>query len=195
MTDLSLPLFPLNAVLYPEGHLPLRVFEPRYLDMICRCLKGNTPFGVVLIRRGKEVGEAADPHAVGTTAAIRDWDRGEDGLLTIVAEGVARFRILEREVRPDRLSVARVEILPEPQEEPVPFALRSLALGLERILGDLGERYPGPYRLDDSAWVADRLAEILPFPLGVRQDLLEMDDPAQRLEHISDWIAAHQEPD
>ena len=51
----SLPLFPLNAVLFPGGVLPLRIFEVRYLDMIGKCHRAGAPFGVVCLTRGDEV--------------------------------------------------------------------------------------------------------------------------------------------
>ena len=65
----SLPLFPLNTVLFPGGLLPLRVFEARYMDMTRECLKAEQPFGVCLIKDGKEVGTPANPEPVGTLAA------------------------------------------------------------------------------------------------------------------------------
>ena len=53
-----IPLFPLNAVLFPGGALPLRIFEARYMDMARACMKSGEPFGVCLIREGREVGDA-----------------------------------------------------------------------------------------------------------------------------------------
>ena len=70
---MTIPLFPLNTVLFPQGVLPLRIFEPRYLDMISDCLKNNTGIGVVLIREGKEVGSAASTYDVGTMSEIHYW--------------------------------------------------------------------------------------------------------------------------
>ena len=55
---MQVPLFPLNTVLFPGGPLPLRIFEPRYLDMISACMKDDAPFGVLLIRDGAETGPA-----------------------------------------------------------------------------------------------------------------------------------------
>ena len=60
-TDLWIALFPLNTVLFPDGVLPLRVFETRYIDMVRACMKANTPFGVVAIQSGAEIGEVATP--------------------------------------------------------------------------------------------------------------------------------------
>ena len=80
------PLFPLSTVLFPGGPLPLRIFEARYVDMISRCMKDDSPFGVVLIREGDEVGPAKT-HDIGTLARIVDWYQGSDGLLGVTARG------------------------------------------------------------------------------------------------------------
>ena len=92
---MELPLFPLQTVLFPGMMLPLHIFEPRYREMINRCLDEKLPFGVVLIKEGKEVGEGAVPHAIGTAARITRVDRKPDGRMDIVAVGTKRFRIVE----------------------------------------------------------------------------------------------------
>lgn len=90
----SLPLFPLNTVLFPGQLLPLHIFEERYRQMIGECLQTGAPFGVVLIRDGDEVGDqATEPYPVGTTAHIVQAERLADGRLNIICVGNARFRI------------------------------------------------------------------------------------------------------
>src|SRR6195256_548196 len=88
-----LPLFPLHTVLFPEATLALQIFEPRYREMIGRCLAHDEAFGVVLILEGDEVGDPATPRRVGTEAAIIASDRSKDGRYEIVAEGRRRFEI------------------------------------------------------------------------------------------------------
>lgn len=78
--------FPLHTVLYPDGPLPLRVFESRYVDMISKCMREDSPFGVLLIRSGSDSG-LASTYEVGTFARIADWYQGKDGLLGITAAG------------------------------------------------------------------------------------------------------------
>jgi Lon protease-like protein len=92
---MEMPLFPLNVVLFPGMVLPLHIFEPRYREMIDRCLEEEIPFGVVLIEEGKEVGGAAKPHSIGTAARILKADRADDGTVNITCVGMQRFRILE----------------------------------------------------------------------------------------------------
>ena len=91
----DLPLFPLNTVLFPRMALPLHIFEPRYREMIQRCIDEEIGFGVVLIKSGDEVGATAEPYSVGTVARILDAKRLTDGKLNLVTMGVVRIRILQ----------------------------------------------------------------------------------------------------
>ena len=182
------PLFPLHLVLFPEGPLPLRVFEPRYLSMVSDCLRQDRPFGVVLITQGSETGEVPRCHPVGTLARIRDWDQGEDGLLHISAVGERRFRVRASEAREDRLLLAEIDELPE-RALALPDRYRPQAEWLMETLPRL-EAYAGlPRRPDDANWVAFRLAELLLKPSG-RQVLLEQDDPLRRLELVARQVEA-----
>jgi Lon protease-like protein len=171
----ELPLFPLGTVLFPEGLLPLRIFEQRYLEMAKACLREGSPFGVCLIREGAEVGAPATPEPVGCIARIAQWDMQQLGLLQIVAKGERRFRILERRLQADGLARAQVELLPEEADAPVPAHLAACRTLLERIAAEHGDLFAQPYRMDSCAWVGARLAEVLPLPGATRQQLLEMD--------------------
>lgn len=180
----SIALFPLNVVLFPEGRLPLRIFETRYIDMVRSCMRGNLNFGVVLIRDGHEVGPA-DTFEVGTTAKIVDFHQLSDGFLGLSCVGEQRFRILRRSRQTDGLNIAEVDwLLPE---SAVPMLPRHAHLAelLKTVLPQLGEVYTGiAMRLDDAAWVGHRLAEILPIAATEKQFALEMDDPIQRLDML-----------
>lgn len=186
---LEIPLFPLNAVLFPGGRLPLKVFEQRYLDMCAACLKDNAPFGVCLIEHGNETGEPATPHPFGTLATIADWDMEQLGILTITAVGGQRFRVLESRVGPDRLRRAKVELLTEGVTTPLPGERMRLLPLLQKIVGDLGrERIPEPHRYDDADWVGYRIAEVLPIQNLAKQKLLELEDPLARLEVLERYL-------
>jgi Lon protease-like protein len=180
----SIALFPLNVVLFPEGRLPLRIFETRYIDMVRSCMRGNLNFGVVLIRDGNEVGPA-DTFDVGTTAKIVDFHQLSDGFLGLSCVGEQRFRILRRSRQTDGLNLAEVDWLsPEPVVS-VPPRHAHLAELLKTVLPQLGEVYTGiQMRLNDAAWVGHRLAEILPIPATEKQFSLELDDPVKRLEML-----------
>ena len=185
------PLFLLNTVLFPDGLLPLRVFEQRYLEMAKACLREEKPFGVCRIREGAEVGAPATHEDVGCLAHIRKWDMQQLGLLQLEAQGGQRFRVLERRVQGDGLALASIELLPEGTDAPPPesFAATAGCRLLERIAGEHGERvFAKPWRFDSSAWVSARLAEVLPLAGPLKQQLLEMDG-AQRLAALQRLIA------
>lgn len=185
MTDLHLsdvPIFALHTVLFPGGVLPLRVFEQRYIEMTKACLRDETPFGACLIREGREVGDPAVPEAVGCLARIAQWDMPQLGLFHLVAHGTARFRIVDTRVARNGLISASIGLLPADEEAEVDSACRDvLSLIMEKAGAD---RFPAPARLDDAAWVAYRLAEILPIEMTARQQLLEMQDPAERFARL-----------
>ena len=190
------PVFALNTVLYPEGPLPLRIFEPRYVDMVSDRLRRDAPFIVALIRSGREVGGGATTHPVGTLARIVDWNRQDDGLLGIVALGGRRVRILETETRPDGLCVATARMLRDEPASTVPPEQRRLASLLRGLLEQLESRYRfATPRLDDASWVGYRLSELLPMPLGRKQHFLEMEDPLLRLRQLAEIVAALAERD
>ena len=181
----EIPLFPLGTVLFPGGPLPLRIFETRYIDLVRRCLRDDSGFGVVLIREGVEAGGPALTYDVGTYARIVDFSQQPDGLLGIRAAGERRFRILERRRARDGLNVADVEWLPADLPQPLPEEFAELGPALDAILAQVGEPYASlERRLDDAAWVAGRLAEILPIPPGHKQHCLELDDPVERLRFL-----------
>ena len=185
----ELPLFPLGTVLFPGGLLPLRLFEQRYLTMGKSCLRDGSPFGVCLIREGSEVGTPAEPELVGCVANIVRWDMQQLGVLQIVAQGAERFRIVNRYVQPDGLARATVELLPEAPDEIVPAKFAGLRTLLERVAAEHGEQiFAAPYRFESSTWIGARLAEVLPLPNQVKQQLLEMDG-VRRLETLARLIA------
>lgn len=168
-----IPLFPLGTVLFPGGLLPLKIFEQRYLDMTKACLRDNQPFGVCLIREGRETGLPATPENVGCLAAIEQWEMPNSSMFHLLARGGERFRIIETTVAPDGLISGEVEMLP-PAVPCSPDA-ECVAL-LKRVIEQVGaENFPQPIRLDEGAWVAYRMAEIMNLPMEIRQRALEME--------------------
>lgn len=180
----TLPLFPLGSLVFPGGPLPLRIFEPRYVNLVKRCMQTDSGFGVVLLFRGNEAGTAeATTAGIGTEVRIIDFDRLPDGLLGITCRGQQRFRILRAWREADGLNMAEVEDLPAPPIITIPADLRFLAEILERVMPELGEDYAAlEARYDDAQWVSCRLAEVLAMETFERQALLELDDPLDRLQ-------------
>lgn len=183
--SVTIPLFPLNTVLFPGGVLPLRVFEPRYLDMVSACLRNNTAIGVVLIRSGTEVGPAPKPHDVGTLSEVCYFNNRPDGILGVTLRGKQRFRIRDFEIQADQSIHAEIETLLN--NAPVAHSNKYQAMGglLKKILAQLEPPYTTmPKNFDDLEWVSARLCELLPIPLSIKQELLRMDDTQQRIEQL-----------
>ena len=182
----SLPLFPLHSVLLPGAALGLRVFEPRYLDMVRDCGRGGHGFGVCLILEGREVGEPATPAAFGTEALIEDFGSSEDGLLTLQVRGARRFHVRHTRVRDNGLVTGEVDWLPPDPDDELRAEHGLLSTVLERVIGHVGGEYAKApaARLDDAAWVGWRLAELLPLETAQRQSLLQEDDPHARLDQL-----------
>jgi len=206
LTLTSLPLFPLNTVLFPGGQLSLRVFEVRYLDMVRKCHLAGAPFGVVSLTSGEEVRRPFQQpevfHAVGTLAQVTRLDSPQPGLLQIQCQGHARMRVDRLRLLPHGLWVADVTLLPLDQHMTVPDDLRATSQALAQVLRNLHERQTGredrvngpivplplPSQLDDCSWVSNRWSELLPIPLTLKQQLLELESPLLRLELVSDVL-------
>ena len=187
MATVELPLFPLSSVLFPGGSLALRIFEPRYLDLVKRCGRSGEGFGICLILAGREVGEPALPAALGTEAVIVDFSQTEDGLLGITVEGRRRFRVARTRIRDDGLMLGDVNWLPEAEPaERLRDEHSLLSVLLARILDKAGIEHEGACkgRLAEAAWVGWRLAEWLPLSQAERQHLLQEDDPHERLARL-----------
>jgi len=188
MTDgaAQLPLFPLQTVLLPGGPLQLQVFEPRYLDMVGRCMRTGMPFGVVRILEGSEAGAVSDIAVTGTSARIIDFHTLSNGLLGLLCLGERVFRLESRQEQPDRLIVAQVSWLPAHPPTPVAPQFANLVTALREVLPKLPPAYAHiPRNFDDAEWVSYRLLELLPLSSQERQHSLENHDPLQRLQ----WLA------
>lgn len=179
-----MPLFPLQTVLFPDGPLPLRIFEPRYLDMISACMKESGYFGVVLAGEGagEEGGGDFSASKIGTLANIVDWYQGSDGILGVTAHGNDRFELLNVSQQPDGLYIGEIEILEKEASQPLPEEFRGMAGLLNKIIDDLGLLYTDfEKHYGDATWVGYRFAEILPISLDEKQYCLEQSDPVARL--------------
>ena len=185
---MNIALFPLSIVLFPEGPLPLRIFETRYVDMVRRCMRDASNFGVLLIREGNEVGPAST-FDVGTSAQIMDFHQLSDGLLGLSCVGRRRFRVQSRQLQSDGLNLADVAWLDTEPQVPVPQRHAHLAELIQNVLPQLGEVYASmEMRLDDASWVGNRLAEILPIDAADKQFCLELEDPVERLDFLAPLI-------
>jgi uncharacterized protein len=210
MESVSLPLFPLQSVLFPGGVLPLRIFEVRYLDLIRRCHKEGAPFGVVCMTLGSEVRQpprdlAPDKaqdfepeafHTVGTLAHIVELEQVQPGLMLVRCTGGRRFRLSKSEQLKHGLWVGEASWLADESQVPVPSDLFYVQLALQRLVthiqANLGpaDALPllTPFRWDDSGWVANRWCELLPVSTQLKQQLMMLENPLVRLELVADVL-------
>jgi uncharacterized protein len=205
---MDIPLFPLNVVLFPDGVVPLRIFETRYVDMVRDCMREASPFGVCLIARGQEVGETAQPESIGCLATIDIWDMPHLGLLHVRASGGERFRIETTARQQNGLLRGKVDLLEPDEDSEILDDHRPCVDLLRRIIGDLEAKTAGrgaeakaspsesmpflaPYQLDSSVWVGNRLCEVLPIPLKAKQRLMELDDARTRLDIVARYLKQH----
>ena len=185
----NLPIFPLGAVLFPGGALPLKVFEARYVDMTRECMKAGMPFGVCLIKEGAEVGTPATPHEIGTLATITDWDMQQLGVLQIKTRGAQRFRIRSSHIEANGL----IRAAAEPVADDAVTGVRAEFAGCMILLKALLPKVPAdlilePHDFDNAAWLSNRLSELLPIPVLAKQKLMELEDPDTRLEIIHKFL-------
>jgi uncharacterized protein len=192
-------LFPLGHGLFPDGLLALQLFEVRYLSMIKKVVKGEMAFGVVRLVQGAEVAKPGQEEVfetLGTMAEVILHHQPQPGLIQIRCRGGQRFRIQSAERDKTGLWLAQVNLLPNDEPEGIPAHLQPAANHLGRVIADLQRQgldeadmpILPPYHLDESGWVANRWAEILPLSPQQKQFLLAMESPLARLATLKDWV-------
>ena len=191
-----LALFPLQSVLFPGAQLQLRVFEPRYLDLVSRCLREQQPFGVVCLRQGTEVRQQGDEavqfESTGVLAQLQEVDAEQAGVLRVKCLGTQRFEIDEPLQQPDGLWTAHAWLIDDDPVTVPPEAMLATVKALANAIGALerksGSPFVKPYRFDDAGWVANRWCELLPISLAAKQKLMELEDPQMRLRLVDEYL-------
>ena len=186
----SLPLFPLHTTLLPGAAIGLRVFEPRYLDLVRETGRSGEGFGVCLILEGNEVGAPATPAAFGVQVKIEDFDVGADGGLQLRLRGTRRFHVQRTRGGGNGLVVADVRWCDEDPDDELRPQHALLATVLDHIIEQAGTAFApaSPALMDQASWVSWRLAELLPLSEQQRLQLLQLDDPHQRLQQLLGWM-------
>ncbi len=186
----TLPLFPLNTVLFPGQLLPLHIFEPRYRQMIGECIQHGRAFGVVLIRSGEEVGAAAEPYTIGTTAHIVQVESDADGRMNILCVGQARFRIAELIYEKPYLT-GQVTLWPWEPYQTGDVDIDRIRRLLERYLHLLAELADNQLELtlpDEPAALAHVAASVLQVELSEKQRLLTTASVSDLLNDIAEIL-------
>jgi len=191
-------LFPLSRGVFPDGLLALNIFEVRYLDLIRRCHREAQAFGVPWLAEGHEVqvpGHVPKLHATGCAVEVMEVSEVRPALLSVVCRGLWRFRLSAQEPGPYGVWQGEVERLADDAPTEVPPELQPIADQLGRLIRNAQRdgRLQGlpmlpPYRLDESGWVANRWAELLPLPAALQVALLATDDPTERLRRVASHI-------
>jgi Lon protease-like protein len=189
MEHYTLPLFPLNTVLFPGQTLPLHIFEPRYRQMITDCLEGDHTFGVVLIREGVEAGGPAIPYDVGTTAVIEDIEPMDDGRMNIVTVGQERFLIQDFDEDSKPYLVGQVSLWPWSDEG---LDATKLSQVVQQRLGRYVDLFARATESDidldlsaqHPATLAVLAAVILQIPPEQKQVMLELPSVKALLHHL-----------
>lgn len=193
----TLPLFPLNSIIFPKGRISLQIFESRYVDLVRQCLKDQTGFGIVLIEEGNEVaqkGQKLDIHRVGTYCEVVDWNELPNGLLGITVEGKCTFSIVESWREKNNLCVADITFHTDDSVDAEPIEVGDEFQEYVELLKGLSE-HPMVEDLnieisfDNLREIAWCLAELLPVSNKEKQAILELMDPMSRLEQIELYIA------
>jgi Lon protease-like protein len=199
----TIPLFPLGTILFPDGIIPLKIFEARYLDMIKRCFREGTPFGVISIIKGKsDTSESNDQESVhksfsdiGTLALIEEFDPVQPTVYMTRSLGTQRFKLLSARQESDGLWVGDVVMLDNDPSTPIPPEHQNVADLLHEMIEVIQSQnlieeplFKAPDDPNDCGWVANRLAELLPLSLSVKNHLLGQTNPRIRLDLITEII-------
>lgn len=198
-TALTIPLFPLGTTLFPDGLLPLKIFEIRYLDMVKKCLRDTSMFGVVTIDQGSEVrvaGQEVTFAHIGTLASIEAFDAVQPSLFMIRCKGQQRFRVIKSTKQSNGLWIADAELIDNDPFTEIPNELLATADALRKTMAAILEQTSPeeelaifePYKFNDCTWVANRWAELLPLPPEQKQHLMSMDNPRVRLDLVAEVL-------
>ncbi len=187
MSDQRIAIFPLRTILFPGSKLPLRIFEPRYLDMVSACMRSKREFGIVLSRKVPQPG-MLETYATGTLASIIDWNQGNDGLLGITVLGTNKFELLSMIKQEDGLNIGEIKIIEGEVDFKAPPNFDNMISLLEAILDDIDLHDDREKFFESESWVSFRYAEILPRKIEDKQKCLEINDPILRLNFLEPLI-------
>jgi len=200
---MTIPLFPLGTILFPDGIIPLKIFEARYLDMIKKCFREGTPFGVISIIKNNSFGSDSNElepvnqsfSEIGTLAVIEDFDPVQPTVYMTRSVGTQRFKLLSAAQEPDGLWIGQVELLENDPPSPIPSEHQKVANLLHEMIEMIQSQmlieeplFKAATDPNDCGWVANRLAELLPLSLSVKNHLLGQTNPRIRLDLITEII-------
>ena len=188
----DIPLFPLREyVLFPTGQLRLNVFEPRYLELIANCEDTDTGFGVVLLQEGSEVqredsDEKQIPAEVGTLASLVQVTKRDNGQLSVLARGGAKFRVIDYWTEPNDLMMAQVEFLPADKQPTTELSDQDRELFSAFLRGSYTWEEAFAQDVELEMLLNSVITSTLTAPIS--QNLLEMSDLDERFNVVRHFL-------
>lgn len=191
----------MDTVLFPGGLLSLRVFEPRYVDLISQCHTESRPFGAIALQGSNAASPGDTPskrgiEAIGVAAELIESkpDTLHPGVLLVRCRGVSRFKILSVATT-HGLQEASVESIPEddviaPNVEFL-HTVQALASAIGSLKSQGNEPFLSPFHFDNAGWVANRWCELLPISREAKQRLMELTDPTVRLKLVDQFLRSN----
>lgn len=186
-------MFPLGSVTAPGSALPLQIFEPRYIELLRRCLDDDRVFGTVLIERGSEVGGGDERADVGSLVTIAAADPDASGRWQVLGVATARLRVVEW-LADDPHPLAVVAPFPDPPPDGGTAAALATADALVRAwlqrAAEHGLRVPDPSieLADDPVLASHQLAALSPLGPLDRQVLLRSAGPTERCDRLTEMM-------
>ena len=184
---MRIPLFPLATVLFPGSTIQLRIFEARYVDMIGKCMRESTQFGVVPIHSGNETTPTSSFYPAGVLTKIVDWNASQEGLLTITALGTEIFMVADHRIEDSGLITGNIEVKDKKN---------TTLLAAQNIIKTTQGKFKSLLPLFSKIGLAKpssvesiyRLADSLNLPYSIRVKLLMSENSDQMLELVHNFV-------
>jgi len=180
----TIPIFPLNLVVFPDSKYPLHIFEERYKILLQKCLQENSGFGIVasIDKRISDVGVY-----VKVTEILKTYLNGE---LDIVVQGVERFLINSTSLHPDGYHVSNVEKYDDENIIVDPRLTKELQTEFEEIV-ELAN-----YKLEDAFWNNLKTTQLKSYKIAEKsgltyeqqQELLILKNENERLNYLINYF-------
>ena len=181
-----LPLFPLPTIVYPGVPMPLHVFEPRYRQLVARCMEGDRRFGMVYHDPDVHGPFLLEPNVVGCVAEIVQVQAITDGRSMILIRGMERFVVRDGiESGTPYYEGLVEEYADEPEDAATLLDRRRHSLELFRTVMERVTRAAEPVPpVDEAGLVSYQIAQWIYIDPAWRQQLLELRSEAARLDQV-----------
>ena len=195
----KIPIFPLsNFIIFPNTTVPLNIFEPRYIQMIDDCMKGNRLIGIV---QPKKTGDLKKPnlYEVGCVGKITSFNETEDGRYFIVLNGICRYKIVDELANDKLYRECKINFdnyindLKENNKEEIKFAdLKLIFNDLKNLFGKQGYLINWKDLEKQTLYqTINTLSMVSPFSLEEKQILLETSTLVERKKKLEEILKTY----